>query len=62
MKKHPSFSEFQCQTDFVSQSCEALYLRDCDLAAMRQDAGNQSPDMHTLVIIIRNPGGNSYTA
>jgi hypothetical protein len=43
MKKHPSFSEFQCQTDFVSQTCEALYLRDCDLAAMRQDAGNQCP-------------------
>jgi uncharacterized protein YegL len=39
MKRHPNYNEFQCQTDFTSMSCEALYLRDCDLAAMRAEAG-----------------------
>jgi hypothetical protein len=39
MKQHPMYDEFQCQTDFVSRSCEALYLRPCDLAAMRAEAG-----------------------
>jgi len=43
MKQHGSYNEFQCQTDFVSQTCESLYLRDCDLAAMRREAGTTCP-------------------
>ena len=33
--------QFECMTRIVSMQCEALYLRDCDLAAMRSAAGSQ---------------------
>jgi hypothetical protein len=43
MKEHPHYTEFACQTDFSSRQCAALYLRDCDLAAMRAEAGSTCP-------------------
>jgi hypothetical protein len=43
MKQHPMYSEFACQTEFSSRQCSALYLRDCDLAAMRAEAGSTCP-------------------
>jgi uncharacterized protein YegL len=47
MKQHAMYSEFACQTDFSSRQCAALYLRDCDLAAMRAEEGSTCPSDRT---------------
>lgn len=43
VKNNPSYDQFQCMTRVVSMQCEALYLRDCDLHAMRAEAGSTCP-------------------
>jgi hypothetical protein len=37
VKKQATYKEFYCQTSQISEMCEALYLRDVDLAHIRSD-------------------------
>jgi hypothetical protein len=43
IKTSPTYDQFQCMTRVVSMQCEALYLRDCDLQAMRAAVGSTCP-------------------
>jgi len=43
IKNSPQYDQFECMIQVVSQQCEALYLRPCDLAAMRAAAGTTCP-------------------
>jgi hypothetical protein len=40
IKGDPQYSLFECMIQAVSQQCEALYLRDCDLAELREAVGS----------------------
>ena len=43
IKRSASYNKFECMTRAASMQCEALYLRDCDLAKMRAAAGSTCP-------------------
>jgi hypothetical protein len=43
IKRASEYSKFQCMIEAVSRQCEALYLRDCDLAEMRAAVGSTCP-------------------
>jgi hypothetical protein len=43
VRASPQYNLFECMTEMVSRQCEALYLRDCDLAELRAEAGSTCP-------------------